>query len=292
MAYVRSFTGYAPPPRYDSVPFSSARIQESADKETWNTVETVALTVDPDPAVPAARNLTTDQAALESAWYRIVWVDGNGSTFTSDPAYFPEALRPGAIAHIDDVARLLRISISGSQEPDVLAALETAESWARTYLRQPDLGGDGAIASFYDVSNDGWMPVSAAPLSVSVVDFAGAAARELADDMWTYEGAGVRLRPTDTFVDPRFADEAFPRTYVRVDIATGPDEAIDPVIRDGVALAAGALWTRSPRLTKGLTGENIGDYSYTVAQLEDGDPFFAQARSMLRPLRSQESLVP
>jgi hypothetical protein len=87
MPFTRTFEGYAPPRRYDSVPFTSALIREAATQAgTYTTVDTIALSpVDANPAAPVSRNFTTAAATLANGWYVIRWQDAGGSTFDSDP---------------------------------------------------------------------------------------------------------------------------------------------------------------------------------------------------------------
>jgi hypothetical protein len=90
MSYARTFEGYAPPNRYDGLPFTSVQIRESATETgTYTTLETIALSpVDADPSAPATRNFTTALATLEDGWYIIRWVDAASSTFDSDPVRY------------------------------------------------------------------------------------------------------------------------------------------------------------------------------------------------------------
>jgi hypothetical protein len=87
MTYTRTFEGYAPPKRYDGLPFVSVTIREaSAAAGPYTTIDTKALSpIDANPATPATRNFTTDDATLPNGWYLIVWTDGAGATFDSEP---------------------------------------------------------------------------------------------------------------------------------------------------------------------------------------------------------------
>jgi hypothetical protein len=87
MPFTRSFEGFAPPRRYDGLPFTSAQIQEAATETgSYLTIDTIALfPADTNPASPATRSFTTDDATLVDGWYVIRWVDAAGSTFDSDP---------------------------------------------------------------------------------------------------------------------------------------------------------------------------------------------------------------
>ena len=87
MAFTRSFENFKPPRRFDSVPFETVEVRESATENgTYATIETIALSpVDTDPATPASRNFTTDEAVEAVGWYVIRWVDGGGAFSDSVP---------------------------------------------------------------------------------------------------------------------------------------------------------------------------------------------------------------
>jgi hypothetical protein len=87
MAFTRTFQGFAPPRRFDGVPFTEALIREAeAQAGPYTTIDTIALSpVDADPSAPAVRNLTTAEATLEDGWYIIRWRDDNAATFDSSP---------------------------------------------------------------------------------------------------------------------------------------------------------------------------------------------------------------
>lgn len=80
MSYTHSLLGFTPPARYDADPWVSVRVEESASAAgPFAAVETLALDpVDADPSAPASRNVTTDQATLESGYFRLVFIDAGG----------------------------------------------------------------------------------------------------------------------------------------------------------------------------------------------------------------------
>jgi hypothetical protein len=104
---VRSFTEFAPIARYDGHPWYTARIQEAeAAVGPWTTIDTIDLAangngLDPDPAHPAVRSLTTENATdAPGLWYRIVFVDGTGDEEQpTDPVTIPADLpyRPSVV---------------------------------------------------------------------------------------------------------------------------------------------------------------------------------------------------
>jgi hypothetical protein len=197
----------------------------------------------------------------------------------------------------DDVARALGIDPT-PDAPWAEAAIESASSWVRRFLRRPNLGTTGeAVEKFFHVEASGYVNLEGVPTLVSVVAVPGATPAPLAADLWEYDGEGVRLFSSPEFWllggSPQSAPWAVDRDYYeRVDVTTVLAASVDPIVRDGVAVAAAALMMRSPRLAKGLAGEKIGDYSYTLARVESSDPWFEQAKSILRPLRRVPDLVP
>lgn len=79
--YVVTLTGFRPTPRYDSIPWTDARIDEGPTIEgPWTAIETITLVPDEDPTRPAARDLTTEEATLAMGWYRVTFIDGDGDT--------------------------------------------------------------------------------------------------------------------------------------------------------------------------------------------------------------------
>jgi hypothetical protein len=193
-----------------------------------------------------------------------------------------------------DVLRVLRLdSVSAADSTRIDKALETAESWAKRYLKWPSLGQTGTVTdTFYHVNNVP-VPPDATLLSVSILRYPGATPEVV--PVANYELGNGRLELlSENFLWPGLPEDELreaQRSPYSLTI-TYTAGTVDPVIRDGVALAAASLWYRSPRLGKGLQGESIGDYSYSVAALQNGDPFYEQAKSMLRPLRRHGDLVP
>lgn len=80
MPFVVSLSDFLPPARFDSVPWSTATIYESAiSTGPWVLIDTKALApLDANPAQPQPRNFTTSLATLANGWYRVVFFDGAG----------------------------------------------------------------------------------------------------------------------------------------------------------------------------------------------------------------------
>lgn len=127
MAYVVTLRGFRPSPRYDGLPWTQARIEESTTEAgTFTGLETFTLDpVDADPEQPQSRNLTTDQATLPVGWYRVVFIDAAGSEETSGAVLHG----PGAgLTTLTAMRQFLQKQGGERTQDDVLQALITAAS--------------------------------------------------------------------------------------------------------------------------------------------------------------------
>jgi hypothetical protein len=84
MSFVVSLFGYRPPRRADGVAYTQVRVEEATPADgpdgPWNAIDLQVLpNPDPDPMVPAVRNITTTEALLETGWYRLVFLDPGGN---------------------------------------------------------------------------------------------------------------------------------------------------------------------------------------------------------------------
>jgi hypothetical protein len=109
-----TFRGYQPPSRYDGLPFTLARIEESQDNSAFSLVEVLPLVpVDTDPSRPLSRDFTTELATLVDGWYRLTFIDATGdeSSPTESLQYrsvTPYATESDIRPYIEDIAALLR----------------------------------------------------------------------------------------------------------------------------------------------------------------------------------------
>jgi hypothetical protein len=109
MTQVVTFQGYKPVPRYDGLPWTQVRIEESATEDgTYTPVETISLSpVDTDPTDPAYRNFTTEDAGDGELWYQVVFVDANGDE--SSPTDPVQNVDPAVVEMFASVSELLAI---------------------------------------------------------------------------------------------------------------------------------------------------------------------------------------
>lgn len=129
MSIVVSLEDYRPSPRYDSVPWTDAQIQEgtASDDVAWVTLETQALSpVDSDPANPMYRNFTTVLGTALDLWYRIVFLDASLNTGQPTiPVQNVQDDRP-IYAPVSELATL--VNVSATQRHDALFRVLSAAS--------------------------------------------------------------------------------------------------------------------------------------------------------------------
>lgn len=127
MTVVVSLEDYRPAPRYDAEAWTQARIEEAAlPTGPWVALETVALSpVDLDPANPAYRNFTTQLGTAEAQWYRIVFLDADGSTgLPTFPVQNVADDRP-VYASVAELATLVNVR-SSTRHNDLMRVLKAA----------------------------------------------------------------------------------------------------------------------------------------------------------------------
>lgn len=119
MSQVVSFEDYTPAPRFDAQPWTEVRIEESSTTATpssttvWTLIDTIALSpVDADPAAPATRSVTTENANDESGrWYRLIFADAGGDTLQPTfPVQNSEGAPPYASAA--ELAGILKVDLA------------------------------------------------------------------------------------------------------------------------------------------------------------------------------------
>lgn len=127
MGFVVSLTHFTPAPRYDSVPWNRARLEESAEFEgPYLPIETFNLSpLDVDPEEPQSRDFTSTEATLESGWYRIVWLDASDNEDPSGAVYSPAV---GVLyATAGDVRNYVAPKEIGLSDPDLELVLQQAQ---------------------------------------------------------------------------------------------------------------------------------------------------------------------
>lgn len=117
MTQVVTFERFVPVARYDGLPWTQVRIEESATEDgTFTEIETINLSpVDDDPTDPQARSFTTELAGDGELWYRIVFVDANGDeSAPTDPIQNTDAI--DAYATVPELARILKIRSPSTEQ--------------------------------------------------------------------------------------------------------------------------------------------------------------------------------
>ncbi len=119
MSQVVSLVDYTPAPRFDEIPWTFARIEESdAADGTWAQIDELPLDpVDPDPAEPASRDFTTSLASDTPAlWYRIIFADDNNNTGQPSGPVQNLGVSTAPYATRDELARILKIRTPTSEQ--------------------------------------------------------------------------------------------------------------------------------------------------------------------------------
>lgn len=115
MTQIVSFEDYTPPARFDAIPWTDVLIEESdtsvlSATTIWTAIDTIALTPDADPSLPASRSFTTSLATdLPDLWYRVTFLDGSSNvSLPSIPAQNSEFLT-APYASVEELAKILKV---------------------------------------------------------------------------------------------------------------------------------------------------------------------------------------
>ena len=143
MTQVLTIEDVRPSPRYDSLPWTEARLEESTTATgPWALVETFTLApVDADPSNPAYRNFTTQLASDGELWYRIIFADADGDI--GQPTYpIQNTLNARPVyASVSELARLVRVSAT-DRHASLLRVLESAATEIDAEIGSPDINGN------------------------------------------------------------------------------------------------------------------------------------------------------
>lgn len=190
------------------------------------------------------------------------------------------------LATINDVVRQLQKQLadySTAQQLQLQAALDAADSHTKKLLRwDPSLNGSGT-SKYYDVAETDELLLPSVGAIVSQVrayygtnsvgtmlpsTLPNGSGYELTDD-----GRLIRLRPV--LLTSPFAGAEASRLLMRYDRVEVDYTAVASVpadIREAVSILAAGSYASGPRLASGVTGERIGDYSYSTRQLSKPAP--------------------
>jgi hypothetical protein len=110
MTVVVSFNGWTPTARYDDLPWTEVRVEESATEDgVYAQIDVIEFeTLDSDPSDPSARSFTTEEGTAAGYWYRLVFADADGDTqIPTEPIQNTDSSAPYATAA--ELARILKI---------------------------------------------------------------------------------------------------------------------------------------------------------------------------------------
>jgi hypothetical protein len=119
---VVTFERFRPPPRFDALPWTDVRVEESSEEEgTYAQIDTFALSpVDVDPENPAYRSFTTELGTAAGYWYRIIFADASGDvTAPSVPIQNLAGSVPSRIAAfvtVNELASILQVKATSNAD--------------------------------------------------------------------------------------------------------------------------------------------------------------------------------
>ena len=172
MATVFSFVDYTPPARYDDVPWTEARIQQSdASDGTFAQIDVLTLDpVDGDPTKPQVRNLTTHEASdTPQQWYRIVWADASLGVSSPTIPIMDLGFDVVPFTTVDELFRILKVRQPSQGQTDaanrvLLVAAQEIMSEIDLSLNDMSNTGDQICASVnLDRAADLWRHTESAP---------------------------------------------------------------------------------------------------------------------------------
>ena len=187
-----------------------------------------------------------------------------------------------ALASLDDVKRVLRLTDADTnRDAQLRGALDAVESWAERRLWNTSRAGS-QVETYHDVFEDAALTLPAADVvvtKVKVYEYPGSVGAPLSPVSLAH-GTGydvtadgrllLRADLTVTPFEGAVAQRPL-RCYARVEVFYEGTGVVPRALTEGIAFLAAGYWQDGPRALTGLTGERIGDYSYTAAGNTAGD---------------------
>lgn len=161
-------------------------------------------------------------------------------------------------ATIDDVKRMLRLdgtTTTAAQDQRLQSFLDAAESRLRPRLMNFDAGSGTTVS--YNVYAPSRIPLPIIGATIAQVR------------AWTTVSGGLRVFTTDEYTpEDQYVELEYPGFYQRVEVDWVYAGGVPEAVRDGVAMYAASLASRSQANSTGIKSERIGDYSYTISDAQ------------------------
>lgn len=143
MSQVVTFLEYLPSARYDSLPWTAVTIEEGATSAgPWSLIDTISISpVDANPAQPAYRNFTTQNADdAFDLWYRLTFLDAdNDFAQPTFPVQNVADARP-IYASVGELAQLLKVRAT-DRHAALRRVLEAAATEIDSEIGTADIAG-------------------------------------------------------------------------------------------------------------------------------------------------------
>lgn len=113
--YVVTFVEFIPEPRFDNISWMQVEIAEAATEEgPYTLIDTLSIVPDIDPAHPAPRSFTTNNATLQNGWYVVTFLDLTGNDRSQvSPVHFDNS---GEISWSPSVLQVARKILSRTRD--------------------------------------------------------------------------------------------------------------------------------------------------------------------------------
>lgn len=184
------------------------------------------------------------------------------------------------LAEIADVKRVLKLTTTTAEQDQTIQEwIDTAESRVTPLLQ--DFETTSGTTSFYDVTAPARLDLTTRGSTVTAV-------RGYA---WPTGSAHV-FSGNELTTTERFVELEYPGYYERLEIDWEYAAGVPQAVRDGVAMYAAYLMSRSQASATGIKSERIGDYSYTISDVKltsAGIP--EDAWFLLKPFRRRRSVL-
>lgn len=131
MPFVHSFSGIYPPARFDGLPWTIVRTEESSDNVTFTQINSQAITQDPTPATADPINVTVTTATIAAGYFRFRFEDAAARLSPYTGSVYSPAVASGdpyfTVAEARTASYLGGALSSATTYPDtVIEAMRTA----------------------------------------------------------------------------------------------------------------------------------------------------------------------
>lgn len=170
---VISLTDYRPLPRSDGDAWKEARLEGANNiNGPWTAIETFTLTpVDADPAHPASRDFTTEDATDEQSWVRVVFIDDDSNEQATPPVQVASVPGPRDLTTLKQVREAMGKQNTETAQDFVIQSFITSASDAVSRYCQRQFIAETNVSKTFEWDQTGAPRfVDLAPYELSKLD--------------------------------------------------------------------------------------------------------------------------